>query len=177
MSATRWVGHAGLGAAVFAAIVVSWSLTVHAWSVAQRERLVRDVTALEARLRTLEVAAAKVREFDAEVARVEAERAALERALPAVADTRALAASLDSSARELGLVVGSLRWGEAEKREPLATVPLTLEVRGAPAAALAFAVRVAAGEPLVALRSVDLTRGAPSVLRIEAEALAVPEGR
>lgn len=177
MSARIWLGRVGLSLAVFAVVLAGWLSTVHARAVAARDSVVRDVTALEQKVRELEVVAARLPEFDAEAARVAAEQVALERTLPAAADQQALARALGASARDLGLVVASLRWGAKGQREMLATAPFTVEVRGGPAAALTFAARVTAGEPLVAVRSVELSRGSPSVLRLEAEALALAGGR
>lgn len=177
MSARSWAGRVGLGLAVFAAVLLFWWLTVHARSVAHEEAVAREVHALEERLRVLNATANNQARFEADVASLEAERAALERTLPAVVDQQTLVRALEAAARDLGLVVGSLRWGARGQREFLATAPLTLEVRGSPTALLAFAARVGSADPLLAVRSIELTRGTPSVLRLEAEALALAGGR
>jgi hypothetical protein len=176
MSATSdWLGRGVTWAAVFAAVVVPWRLTLYAKDVPAREAVASDVGALTERLQRLEAAASTEAEQREETRRVEAEEATLERVVPKLTDERALVRAFDWRARELNLVVASQRWGPREKRELYTAAPLTFAVRGAPASALRFGAGVLTGDPLVAVLSIELRRGPLSTLTVKAEAVSVPD--
>jgi Tfp pilus assembly protein PilO len=177
MSARGWLGGATLWVMVFAGVLLAWWVTVQARSVAARDALAKDVLGLQQRVRELEVVANRLEEFKTERARVEARRAEIERTLPRAMDERVVAVAFDRRARELNLIVASLRWGARTQRELLVAAPVTVEVRGDPAAGLLFAAGVARGDPLVEVRSIELKSGTPSVLKLEGEALSLPDAQ
>ncbi len=175
MSAAGWIARVAAGALVFGVVVAAHRLTLYPKDVAAREAAEREVAALTERLQQIEAAVAGEAELRDDLRRVEAEAASLEKVVPRETAEQVLVKVFDWRARELGLAVTGLRWGARETREGYTAAPLTLEVRGAPAAALLFGARVTTGDPLLAIQSIELRRGPLSTLHVAAEAIAVPD--
>jgi Tfp pilus assembly protein PilO len=169
-----WIARAAAGALVFGAVVATHRLTLYSKDVAARETAEREVAALTERLRQMEAAAADQAKLGDDLRRLEAEDASLEKVVPRETAEQVLVKTFDWRARELGLAITGLRWGARQTREGYTAAPLTLEVRGAPGAALLFGARVTTGDPLLAIQSIELRRGPLSTLQVTAEALAVP---
>lgn len=171
---TRWVAHA----LVFFAVLVTVSLggfTFLASPVAtKRDQLAHDIAKLEGLLQALDVVAARQAEFTVEVRQIESEQAQLDRVVPQNAEEQPYLRAFDAEARELGVVLSSLRWAKRETREVHIAAPFTLTVRGEKSRVLSFASRILAGEPLVEVQSVELKDGARPLaeLTLKAEAIS-----
>jgi Tfp pilus assembly protein PilO len=174
VSAAGWIGRGAVGVLVFGAVVAAHRVTLYSKDVAARATAEREVAALTQRLQQMEAAVADEAKLGDELRRAEAEAASLEKVVPHETAEQVLVRAVDWRARELGLAVTGLRWKARQTREGYTAAPMTLEVRGAPAAALLFGARITTGDPLLAVQSIELRRGPVSTLKVAAEALAVP---